>query len=1696
MVGPSAWRRSHLPTVTDQITMTISLALRRIVAGMLLALAAMILAAPAVQAQDRAIINTARASWDSLGGRQTTVSNTVSFTVSLPEIQITTWTPAPEVSQTFALYSTYCASGPRQSAGVREAASVGVVASSTLSVGQSLIVRIDSPTANTSDDVIDQMTVRLDATSGDSETLVAVETAPGSGVFLGSIQTRSGEQVGLASDCLLALLPGTDVTVSALGAASQAIAVAHVTALADPFGVVFDSVTGQPVNGASVSLVDAVTGLPARVYAFDGMTPYPATVVSGTSATDSKGDISSFAPGEFRFPLVPFGNYRLVVTPPSPYSAPSQAEGSDLALLRDMAGRPFELSPASFGGSFTVEQLTPIRVDIPVDPAGGTVTITKSASREIATAGDAIVYTVTIRNVDRQRASGALTFADEAQPGLRLRPGSVRVDGVAPTGDLVAAPTGSGFSLTLRSLPAGSSYRITYAMSVREDAAAGNAANVARVTEPRGQSAQAIANVRIARDTLTERMTIMGRVVAGRCDGAEQQTGIPGVRIMLEDGSYAITDQDGRYHFEGVVPGTHVVHGARATLPPGGEFLDCARSTRSAGSAISRLVTGQGGSLHRVDFQVVLPEGVEVAARMPARRQESDNLTASGAEIDFLAMGDGADGFLFPEVGHNPRSPTVRVAVRHRGRHRVELSVGDEPVDPLTFDGTTLAADGSYGVSVWRGIPLEQANTTITARIVDRDGREVVTQTREINYATTPIRAELVGERSRLVADGASFPVLAVRLLDRHGHPVHAGISGSLVIDSPYETVSAFEARQSAELSGFGSTAASWTVTGDDGIALIDLAPTMVSGKLRARFVFSDGELSREQQVEAWIEPGDQPWTLIGLAEGSLGARTVADHMERSGDLGDLGEEARVAFYAKGQILGRYLLTLAYDSARDGADEILRGAIDPAAYYTVFADNSQRLFDAASQDRLYVRIESEAFYALYGDFETGFDDTRLGRYQRVLTGAQAHARLGDVEIAGFAAQVGSLHRRVEVQGDGTTGPYPLGTRSIVPGSETVVLEVRDRLRSELVLDRRELVRFVDYSLDLASGTIRFADPVLSRDAALNPQLIIVDFDVDQLGAPEWNGGVRATLSTSEDKVRLGLTAISDNGEFARTNLGALDARIRLGNDTEIRAEAAASDGAEGTSFAYLAQVEHVSERFDGRAYFNQVAGSFGVGQGSIAEQGHRKAGADARVRLSEEFSLSSSIWADTGLDDESRRKAGELRAAWQSPQTDAFAGIAYMADRLADGREGSSTVLQAGLTQRLLDNRLEVSGASSLPVGGAEAIDLPARHSVGLRYALSHSLRLVGSYEMARGDRIDANTARVGAEFTPWQDGRIVASFGDQQLASGSLATDASRQFAAVTLGQSVRVTEELVIDATFDINRTLGGGLSADDVLNPDYPASSGGQLGSEGLLGEDFRAFTLGGSWSRGPWSARARAELRDGELADRRGIEVAAIRRLGEGSVVGSGLTWTRSRNLAGGTLEIADASVSLAHRPEGQDLMVLGKLDYRSDEVTGAVAGAIPGAGQGALIVSGDARSRRLLASVTTNWVPHNEAGEERHEIAVMVGVRHNLDQVAGFDLGATTAIVGAEVRFGVNERFEVGGRLSARHDLSGGTTSFAFGPEVGFSPAANTLVSVGYNITGFRDPDYSAARNTDRGFYISLRVKFDDFSLERLGIGRR
>ncbi len=1675
----------------------------------------------------RTVINIAEATWDDDGTRRGVVSNPVQFDVrsapsAPPAIQVFRRAPGAGSELVYRPPSCGVPTEPVLLKSVAQTANAAAVAETISSLntaivqptdmlrgGEPLFFEVSAVSANLDPSAVDSLTVVLTSADGDRETMTVFETSTDSGVFSGVIDTFRIPPPLEQEDCRLSVGHDSRITVVAVSPGTDDILVqTDLTVLVDPFGAVFDSETGELVDGARVTLVDAGTGAPATVFAEDGVTSWPSTVTSGLPITDASGRVVPMGSGEFWFPLTTLGRFRLVVEPPAPYTAPSVAPRELLVNVTRPDGRGYIVREGSFGDVFALDNPIPFEVDIPVDRPSGSLAVVKSSSRATAAPGDAVFYTITVRNADPARVKRSVTLVDTPSRWLRLRRDTVRINGVAAPDAVTISPDGSKLTIGLGDLAAGSSARVTYAMSVGPDAPPGRALNDVIVRDGLGRQTRASAAIDIVRDTIADRMTIIGRITAGACSLDEaQRVGVAGIRVMLEDGSFAVTDADGRYHFEGVVPGTHVVQVSRMTLPDQAQLIDCSRSTRNARSESSRFAIGQGGSLVVADFHVAMPEGAADVSALPSLADapvepfKTDEPIAT--PTDFLSLGDGADGFLTPQEDANPRAPAVRVAIRHRRGQTVELLVDGKPVDPLAFDGTQNPEKGRFAVSQWRGVPLINDRTTLEARIVNSFGEVAKSFTRDVFFTRIPSKVEFLPSQSELVADGRTRPVIAIRVIDRNGRPLREGISGSFTLNAPYESAEQIDRQQLNQLTGTAPSAARWVVKGDEGIARIELAPTMVSGSVRLAFAFDEGNIARRQELEAWIEPGDIEWTIIGLAEGTIGARSVADNMERAGQFdSDLGDDARIALYAKGRVLGKYLLTLAYDSAKQREDQRVLGALDPQAYYTVFGDASVRRFDAASREKLYVRIETSTFYALYGDFQTAFNQTRLANYNRTATGVKAEARMGQIKAQGFAAEIASRFQRQEIQGQGITGPYSLANRRILPNSERVTIEVRDRFRPELIIATRELTRFADYDIDLLSGTISFSAPVLSRDENLNPQFIVIEFEADGAGQAEWNAGVRADWISANGAVRVGASAISDaglvgrDGQAQRTDLGAVDLLARVGENTEIRAELGVSQREGEAATAWLVEAQHQTGTLDLLAYARQIDGEYGIGQQNLAERGRRKVGVDGRILLNQNFSFIGSLWQDDALGNLAQRRAAQGQFVLTRQTTDLRLGLVHFNDRLADGERAASTVLEAGATQRLFDNKLEISASTAVALGTAESLDLPARHRLGVRYAITQDVRLVGTYELADGKNISSRQLRGGIEVSPWQGGQVVTTLGQETIGEYG-----NRSFAAFGLSQTLALSSSLTIDATIDGNRTLGGAPATAGIVNPAQPVASGGQL-TGGLLFEDFTAATFGAAWRKDRWSVVARGEVRDGEITDRKGVTVGAIRQLGEGSLVGSGGTWTLSEAAGGAKAEIFDASIAFAHRPSASPLAMLGRLEYRSDQITAGVAGEIggnagAGAGRTALVVDGNATSRRLVASLSTNVSPRGQDdGTEvrRHEMSLFLGARHNFDQFEGTEFSGTSLLVGADARIGIGERIELGASTTARSNLTDKATSFAYGPTLGVVPAKGMLLTVGYNIEGFRDGDFGPARNTNKGAFASVRMSVDADSLRFLGLG--
>jgi hypothetical protein len=727
---------------------------------------------------------------------------------------------------------------------------------------------------------------------------------------------------------------------------------------------------------------------------------------------------------------------------------------------------------------------------------------------------------------------------------------------------------------------------------------------------------------------------------------------------------------------------------------------------------------------------------------------------------------------------------------------------------------------------------------------------------------------------------------------------------------------------------------------------------------------------------------------------------------------------------------------------------------------------------------------------LFGDYETGIDEPELTRYVRAFNGVRAEYRNERVSAMGFAADAPNQHGHQEFQGNGLTGPYPLSASRLLANSERVSIEVRDRLRSDRIVDRRLLTRHIDYDIDYDTGTLRFREPILSRDSNSNPQYIVIDYETDGVAGRSLNAGGRVTWRDRSRRLQVAATAIHDAGDGRSTNLAGMDVRYRPSAATEIRAEVAGSEARSSgnpthRAAAWLVEAEHHGGHYDILAYARERQAGFGVDQLNAAENGTRRFGVDGRLALGETWSLTGSAWREDDLGGIARRTAARALLEYRTPALNGRLGFTLAEDRLPDGRIANTTQLVAGAAKRFLDNRLELDAQTEIALGdGNESIDFPNRHRFTARYAVTSAVQLIGAYEIADGKQFDSRTLRVGFDLRPWAGAHIALTANRQEISEYG-----PRSFAAYGLSQSVVAGPHWSFDFTVDGNRALSTPDAA-QVLNPLQPIASGGFL-TDGALTETFTAVTAGATYRRDRWSLTGRLEYRDGSRGDRYGVTAAALRQIGEGSALGGSVDWFVAHGENGVETRTGNVQLSWAHRPANSAWSWLDRLELREDRVSDAVAGQAGPLGR-PLLISGDARSRRLINSLSVNWSPTNGS----HQVSVFWGVRYTDQRLEGGDLRGWSNIVGADVRFDLSSTVDIGVSATVRRGIGGGSTRYAIGPSIGFAPAANSWVSVGWNFAGFDDRDFADQRQTRSGPFVTFRLRFDQMSLQALGIGRR
>ena len=637
-----------------------------------------------------------------------------------------------------------------------------------------------------------------------------------------------------------------------------------------------------------------------------------------------------------------------------------------------------------------------------------------------------------------------------------------------------------------------------------------------------------------------------------------------------------------------------------------------------------------GDDLRRIPIQISASDGASVRTVVPIPRLEI--LEPHGEER--LAYGSRGDGYrVFEPADRGPTGPGGAILVlRLRGRTEPdnEVLLDGQPVSvnpDATFEAELPMKLGhnSFGLVIRNPAGYTRIGNLLVV-VSDRDERG------ELRVVVEPVPNLTV----KLPPAGPlKSPVLVITGATNPGNRIQ-------VNDQPV------------------------TVGPDGQFSLIARLP---SGRSRLLIQVVDPE-GRTGTIEREVEVSETQVFFMAFADGEVGQMSARGYLQGAGmdRRTELYSEGRVAYYLKGVVAGKYLITSAFDTGKREFGQMFKDLdraendrlltnLDPDKLYPVYGDSSTVVYDAQSQGRFYLALDSDELNLLVGSYPLSLTDTELAAYQRTLFGVRGAYRSvsrspygqPDTQVVVFGAEVRQAHVRDEILATGGS-LYFLSHRDLVEGSEQVTMLVRDK-NTGLILSRLPQQQGLDYTIKYEEGRILFGRPILSvidggslvEPALLHghPVSIQVDYETRVQSFERTAGGGRVRQQIG-DHVAIGGTYVKDEVASGAYELQGVDAEIRLARNSRIVGELAESRGTdsvtfqskdggltftdatplgeqEGRAWKIAAELDPgewfgAPDRVQVGAYVKVLPGGF-LSSGNFVEQGTRKAGAHLRLRL-------------------------------------------------------------------------------------------------------------------------------------------------------------------------------------------------------------------------------------------------------------------------------------------------------------------------------------------------------------------------------------------------------------------------------------------------------------------------------------------------
>jgi len=317
---------------------------------------------------------------------------------------------------------------------------------------------------------------------------------------------------------------------------------------------------------------------------------------------------------------------------------------------------------------------------------------------------------------------------------------------------------------------------------------------------------------------------------------------------------------------------------------------------------------------------------------------------------------------------------------------------------------------------------------------------------------------------------------------------------------------------------------------GDHGALDVPIVPGLRSGDVHV--ALTSGGVGAQTQF--FLAPDVRAPIISGLVTAGAGAVPGIPGTS-PGDPGESNaRRARVALFASGEVAKNTLGTVAYETADDLRSSTVTGPFvdDPNDRpYTTYGDASTRRDDALSRDHLFARFENGRNSAMWGEFQAQTGSTApsggVGGFNLLVSGAKLEVGNQNVKATAFKAKNDVAYARQVYAPTGLSTIGQLLHPDIAVGSDIVTLVALDR-RTGAVAFATVLTRNVDYTLDYATGLLRFINIPLPFDDAFNPQQILVQYEYDGTGsATETLGGRVEAAFGKGQQTRAGIGYVND-----------------------------------------------------------------------------------------------------------------------------------------------------------------------------------------------------------------------------------------------------------------------------------------------------------------------------------------------------------------------------------------------------------------------------------------------------------------------------------------------------------------------------------------------------------------------------------------